>query len=180
MRKQLPESEGTRNTRRNVARGMHYMTWVVLLALLTLFFNDFISERENPNRNLNLISHNGGEVVLQRNRSGHYVAPGLINGEAVTFLLDTGATQVSVPEVLADRLGLEKGRRQQTMTANGVISVHATRLDSVQLGGIELRDVSASINPYMPGDTVLLGMSFMQHLDMVQREGTLSLSVPSR
>jgi aspartyl protease family protein len=159
---------------------MHYMAWVALLFLLTLFFNDYVADKRNPNRNLNLINHEGGEVVLQRNRSGHYVAPGRINGEPVTFLLDTGATQVSVPEVLADRLGLEKGRRLQTMTANGVISVHTTRLDSVQLGGIELRDVSASINPYMPGDTVLLGMSFMQHLDMVQREGTLSLSVPSR
>jgi aspartyl protease family protein len=99
---------------------------------------------------------------------------------SVTFLLDTGATQVSVPEALADRIGLERGRRQQTMTANGVISVHTTRLESVRLGGIELRDVLASINPYMPGDTVLLGMSFMQHLDMVQRDGSLSLSVPSR
>lgn len=167
-------------TRRGLGRWMHHLTWVALLFLLTLFFNDYVADKRNPNRNLNLINHEGGEVVLQRNRSGHYVAPGRINGEPVTFLLDTGATQVSVPEVLADRLGLEKGRRLQTMTANGVISVHATRLDSVQLGGIELRDVSASINPYMPGDTVLLGMSFMQHLDMVQREGTLSLSVPSR
>ncbi|MET3998582.1 TIGR02281 family clan AA aspartic protease [Marinobacterium sp. MBR-109] len=167
-------------TRRGLARWMHHLTWVALLFLLTLFFTDFVEDKRNPNRNLNLISHDAGEVVLQRNRGGHYVAPGRINGEPVTFLLDTGATQVSVPEALAERIGLERGRRQQTMTANGVISVHTTRLDSVQLGGIELRDVTASINPYMPGDTVLLGMSFMQHLDMVQRDGTLSLSVPSR
>lgn len=167
-------------TRRGLARWMHHLTWVALLFLLTLFLTDFVEDKRNPNRNLNLISHDAGEVVLQRNRGGHYVAPGRINGEPVTFLLDTGATQVSVPEALADRIGPERGRRQQTMTANGVISVHTTRLDSVQLGGIELKDVTASINPYMPGDTVLLGMSFMQHLDMVQRDGTLSLSVPSR
>jgi aspartyl protease family protein len=48
----------------------------------------------------------------------------------------------------------------------------------VQLGGIELRDVPASINPFMPEDTVLLGMSFMQHLEMVQRDGQLTLRIP--
>src|SRR5690554_1081797 len=167
-------------TRRGLARWMHHLTWVALLFLLTLFFSDFVEDKRNPNRHLNLVNHNDSEVVLQRNRSGHYVAPGQINGVSVTFLLDTGATQVSVPEALADRIGLERGRRQQTMIVNGVISVHTTRLESVRLGGIELRDVPASINPYMPGDTVLLGMSFMQHLDMVQRDGSLSLSVPSR
>ena len=165
-------------TRRGLARWMHHLTWVALLFLLTLFFTDYVEDKRNPNRNLNLVSHDTGEVVLQRNRGGHYVAPGRINGEPVTFLLDTGATQVSVPEALADKIGLEKGRRQQTMTANGVISVHTTQLDSVRLGGIELRDVTASINPYMPDDTVLLGMSFMQHLDMVQLGNELTLSLP--
>ena len=66
----------------------------------------------------------------------------------------------------------------KTMTANGVISVYATRLDRVQLGGIEQRNVPASINPFMADDTVLLGMSFMQHLELVQRDGQLTLSVP--
>jgi aspartyl protease family protein len=174
--RQQPDSD---QLRRGLAHWMHHLTWAALLFLLTLFFNDFIADRRNPNRNLSLTSQSAGEVVLQRNRDGHYIAPGLINGEPVTFLLDTGATQVSVPEALAEKIGLERGRRQQTMTANGVISVHSTRLESVRLGGIELRNVAASINPHMAGDTVLLGMSFMQHLDMVQRAGTLRLSVPA-
>ena len=164
-------------TRRGVARWMYYLTWVALLFLLTLFFNGIVEDRRNPNRDL--VSRSGEAVVLKRNAGGHYVAPGRINGKPVTFLLDTGATRVSVPEALADRIGLKRGARQQSMTANGVVSVYATRLDSVQLGGIELRNVPASINPFMPEDTVLLGMSFMKHLDMVQRDGTLSLSVPS-
>ncbi|MBR9827859.1 MAG: TIGR02281 family clan AA aspartic protease, partial [Oceanospirillales bacterium] len=167
-------------TRRTLAKGMHYMTWVVLLVLLTTYFNGFVGERRNPNQHLSLVEGGSGEVVLNRNRAGHYVAPGRINGQPVTFLLDTGATRVSVPEHLASRLGLARGVEQKTMTANGVISVYATRLDSVQLGGIELRDVPASINPFMPDDTVLLGMSFMQHLELVQRDGQLTLSVPGR
>ncbi len=166
------------SARRGLAKGMHYMTWIVLLALLTVYFNDFIGEQRNPNQHLNLVESGSGEVVLARNRAGHYVAPGRINGQPVTFLLDTGATRVSVPETLASQLGLRRGAEQKTMTANGVISVYATRLDRVQLGGIEQRNVPASINPFMADDTVLLGMSFMQHLELVQRDGQLTLRVP--
>lgn len=166
------------SARRGLAKGMHYLAWIVLLALLTVYFNDFVGEQRNPNQHLSMVESGSGEVVLARNRAGHYVAPGRINGKPVTFLLDTGATRVSVPEALASRLGLRRGAEQKTMTANGVISVYATELDRVQLGGIEMRNVSASINPFMPDDTVLLGMSFMQHLELVQRDGQLRLSIP--
>lgn len=174
----MAEYQDPDQNRRSLAKGMHYMTWIVLLALLAVFFSDYIADRRNPNRDLNMAATLGGEVVLDRNRSGHYVAPGQINGQTVTFLLDTGATRVSVPESLASDLGLQRGREQKTMTANGVISVYATQLDSVRLGGIELRNVQASINPFMPDDTVLLGMSFMQHLELMQRDGQLTLRVP--
>ncbi len=175
----MTENQDPDRSRRNLAKGMHYMTWIVLLAMLAVFFNDYEDGQNNPNRDLSLTSTVGGEVVLDRNRSGHYVAPGQINGQPVTFLLDTGATHVSVPESLADRLGLKRGREQKSMTANGVISVYATRLNSVRLGSIELRNVQASINPFMPEDTVLLGMSFMQHLELIQRDGQLTLRIPA-
>ena len=174
-----PERSGDPDqARRRIGRGMHYMTWILLLVFLGMFFNNYVEKQRNPNQHLSLAGDASGEVVLERNRGGHYVAPGRINGAPVNFLLDTGATRVSVPESLARQLGLEAGAEQKTMTANGVISVYSTVLDSVQLGGIELRNVQASINPFMPEDTVLLGMSFMQHLELVQRGGQLTLSVP--
>lgn len=64
------------------------------------------------------------------------------------------------------------------MTANGAIAVYATQLDTVQLGSIKLQHINAHINPHMPDDIVLLGMSFMKHLEMTQREGTLTLKLP--
>lgn len=164
--------------RRGMARLMTHLTWVVALAMLTLYFNNYIESRDNPNAALALTSGDGQEVVLDRNRAGHYLAPGRINGERVGFLLDTGATSVSVPESLAQELGLERGAPMQSMTANGVITVYRTTLDSVELGGIQMQNVSASINPGMPGEIVLLGMSFMQHLDLIQRNGQLTLRVP--
>lgn len=154
--------------------------WLLFMGSLTLFFNGFIQERDNPNHALLELDTMSGEVVLQRNRAGHYLAPGLINGQPVNFLLDTGATHVSVPAGIAEELGLEKGRRSQVSTANGVISVYQTELSTVQLGGIQLQQVRASINPYMPDEVVLLGMSFMKHLDMTQRDGVLTLRVPGQ
>ena len=116
------------------------------------------------------------EVVLQRNRQGHYLADGLINGRVTTFLVDTGATDVALPQDLANRLNLPRLGRALSRTANGTVEVQRTRLDSVQLGALRLHDVRATILPGMAGDTpVLLGMSFLKHLELVQKDGYLTL-----
>lgn len=60
-------------------------------------------------------------------------------------------------------------------TANGTTTAYATRLDSLQLGEIEMRDVKAQISPSMDGDEVLLGMSVLKHLDFNQQGDTLTL-----
>ena len=152
--------------------------WLIFLASLTLFFNGVLRDKHDPNHGLSQLGSEG-RVVLERNRAGHYLAPGQINGQPVQFLLDTGATDVSVPEKVAQRLGLQRGRKGYAMTANGMIEVFQTELDSIQLGGITLRHIRASINPYMKDEVILLGMSFMKHLDMTQRSGTLTLEVPA-
>jgi aspartyl protease family protein len=160
-----------------LGKGMIWIAWILVLGVLTLLFNNYLERQYNPNREtVSRITETGArEVVLERNRHGHYVASGEINGERVVFLLDTGATLVSVPAALASRLGLERGPGFPAVTANGTVTVYGTRLDSVRLGDIEVRDVRASINPGLQGDEVLLGMSFMQDLELLQRGGTLTL-----
>ncbi len=152
--------------------------WVLLLALLTLVFNGVLEDRHNPNGmpSGNLSATGVRELVLQRNAQGHYVAQGRINGYRVEFLLDTGATDVAVSEALAERLGLKKYGGAFSRTANGVVAVWQTRLDRVSLGGIELRNVQATVLPDLtPANQVLLGMSFLKHLELLQRDGTLTL-----
>ncbi len=162
---------------RRMGRGMIVVMWVVLITTLTWFFSDFLAGQHNPNQQLVTRSGPGGtaETVLQRNRYGHYVASGAINGQPVRFLLDTGATDVNIPGGVARRLGLESGAARPAQTANGRITVYATRLESVRLGEIELREVRASINPHMDGEDILLGMSFLKNLELVQRGDTLTL-----
>lgn len=164
------------SNRRFVARLFTHMTWIIILGLLFLLFQQQLTERNNPNHKLNALQLTPTDpVILNRNSRGHYVAPGLINGSKVTFLLDTGATDISIPASIARQIGLNRGRPIQAHTANGVITVYETTLDAVSLGGITLLNIPASINPHMGGDTALLGMSFMQHLEMIQRGDTLTL-----
>ncbi len=159
---------------------MLFGAWVLALAILALFFNRLISHQENPNRDPVAAADASGrmQVVLARNRSGHYVADGLINGEPVRFLVDTGATDVALPLELARRLELPLGAARISRTANGNVRVWSTRLGSVDLGGLRLSDVRASVLPNMPGNEVLLGMSYLKHFELVQRDGTLTVRAP--
>jgi len=151
--------------------------WLLLLGLLTLFFQSYLEKQSNPNKNPDgSVSDQGvREVVLERNRAGHYVADGAINGERVTFLLDTGATDVAVPGSIAERLGLKPGVSTISRTANGSVTSWSTRIDEIRLGPIQLRAVKASILPSMKGGDVLLGMSFLKQIELVQRGRNLTL-----
>jgi len=128
-------------------------------------------------RNATTVIGEAGDVnvTLQQDRNGHYFAAGEINGYSVTFLVDTGATRLAIPEHIADNLNLKAGRKSQSYTANGVATTYRTRLDSVSLGGITLANIDASISSGLMGDEILLGMSFLKHLDLEQKDGVLTL-----
>ena len=163
---------------KGMGRGMWLAFWVGALAFLTYLFQGFLDQQFNPNQDpMASVGPNGvAEVVLARNAKGHYVADGALNGQRVTFLLDTGATDVAVSEALANRIGLERQGGGLSQTANGVVAVWQTTIDSVELGSIRMRNVRASIVPSMrTGDQVLLGMSFLKRLEMIQRDGRLTL-----
>lgn len=169
------------NSTQQMGRGMIYLAWILVLGLLTLFFGDILEQQHNPNQNIEPVSGSQqlSQVVLQRNRAGHYVANGKINGEVVRFLLDTGATNVAIPATLARRLNLKKGREGVSRTANGDITTYSTRLDSVDLGGLVQYGVRATILPGMAGNEVLLGMSYLKHLELIQRGDELMLRQPA-
>lgn len=159
---------------RRMGVGMMVLAWLVALGLGVLFFGDALERQVNPNRNPQA-GASPKEVILKRNKYGHYVATGAINGQPVVFMLDTGATGVAIPENIARKLGLRGGRAFQTQTANGTAVSYAVTLDRVGLGGIELRDVRAAIAPGLQMDQVLLGMSFLKHIEFTQRGNTLIL-----
>lgn len=115
------------------------------------------------------------EVRLLSNGQGHFVADGAINGRVVHFMLDTGATDVAIPEALARDLDLARGAPVTLSTANGRTEGYRTRIDSLLLGDIHLRDVRALVVPGLDGQAVLLGMSALKQLEFTQRGGTMLL-----
>lgn len=156
---------------------MFALMWVGILAVMWLLFSNVLDKQNNPNQSAStqVLSGNIRELVLIRNRMGHYVANGSINSQPVTFMLDTGATDVSIPETIANKLGLQKGPSAMYQTANGRAKVYLTRLDSIALGDIQLSNVRATINPGYKSDEILLGMSFLKYLEFSQRGNTLTL-----
>ena len=164
-----------------LGRGMIYFAWIIALGFASWMFSHWLVSQHNPNRILKTVSTAGmKEVTLQRNRYGHYLASGKINSSPVEFMLDTGATTVVVPGNVATDLRLKKGVPVSVITANGTVTAYLTRLDKVELGGITLRNVKANISPQMEGGQVLLGMSFLKHLEFTQRGDTLILKQSSQ
>lgn len=155
---------------------MTVIAWLLFLAILFGAFDYLISQRLNPNQNI-VTTINGfqKEIVLQRNAYGHYVSSGTINGNDVTFLLDTGATDVAIPEGLAGKLGLIKGRAFYVKTANGNTRAYRTHLNSVALGELARYELNATILTNMSGDEVLLGMNFLKHFEIIQKGQTLTI-----
>ena len=109
----------------------------------------------------------GNRIVLTAGTGGHFMSQGAINGRAVVFMLDTGATAVSLSQSEAERVGLKyrEGRPVQMSTANGVASAWFVKLASVRLGDVEVFDVDAVVSP-APMPFVLLGNSFLSRFQM--------------
>lgn len=160
-----------------IGKRMSFVAWIIALLLLIWFFNGALERQYNPNSNPDSsLSDGRAEVKLKRNRQGHYVSGGFINQQAVTFLLDTGATNVSIPAHLAPQLNLARGYPINVMTANGTVTAYQTRIDSLQIGDIQIRDVDATINPGMTDNEILLGMSALGQLDFRQTGDWLILN----
>lgn len=154
-----------------------WLAWIIALALLMYFFQDVLDKQYNPNNQPQLGINNLGqaEVILKQNKQGHYVTLGTINESPVTFLLDTGATQVSIPAHIADELQLQSFGSYPVHTANGTVTVYRTELDQLSIGNIFLYNVAAHINPAMKSDQILLGMSALKKVEFSQTGKQLTL-----
>ncbi|HEY8709437.1 MAG TPA: retropepsin-like aspartic protease [Burkholderiaceae bacterium] len=118
----------------------------------------------------------GARIVLTAGSGGHFITDGAINGQAARFLVDTGATYVSMGAAEAERLGIDfrKGQRGVSNTANGQIVVYRVSLASVRVGEVQIYNVDALISQ-RPMDYVLLGNSFLTRFQMKRENETMTL-----
>jgi len=115
-------------------------------------------------------------AVLAADGRGHFHADGAINGGAMRFVLDTGATSIALPAAEALRLGIDyrKGGRGTVQTANGPAPAWRVKLDTVRVGGIELQNVDALVLE-QGLDIALLGMSFLNRVEMFRSGDSMTL-----
>ena len=152
--------------------------WVLVIGLATILIDRYLERSRNPNNQIvSSVTDGKRGIVLQRSRHGHYLVSGAINGADAVFLVDTGATSVSVPVDLARAAGLVRGAPIKLHTANGVRTGYMTRINRLRLGDLEMANVTAHINPGLSGD-VLLGMSVLKHFELVQRGDQLIIRQP--
>lgn len=120
-------------------------------------------------------SSSGRTTILADSR-GHFFTTGSINGLSVRFMVDTGATSVSLSSAEATKLGINyrTGRRAQSNTANGLISVFVVQIDNVRVGEITLNNVTATVSEG-PTHVALLGMSFLNRTQMTRDGDTMIL-----
>lgn len=115
-------------------------------------------------------------MTLSAGAGGHFTVDGQINGGAIRFMVDTGATSVSIPASEANRLRIDyrKGRRGMAQTAGGPTEAYAVTLDTVRVGSIELHNVEAIVIE-RGLDVSLLGNSFLNRMEMRRDGQTMTL-----
>ena len=117
-------------------------------------------------------------VTIQRDARLQYQTNATINGRSIPVLVDTGANVVAMSSAHAQTLGLDysAGIPSRVETASGMVDAHLVNLASVSVGGIQVRNVRATVVEGNFPMTILLGMTYLEHVKMEENNGVLSLS----
>jgi aspartyl protease family protein len=118
-------------------------------------------------------------VVLSGDAKGHFLTTVVVNGVSMQFLVDTGATSVTISADDARRANVKYSPAERSMmqTANGVVAAYRVKFDTVRLGDITLNNVDGTVleGNALGGRFGLLGMSFLSRTDMRREGDTLTL-----
>ena len=144
--------------------------WLVVGAAVFVGVQAWQSQQQRAHFSVDARS---GAIELRRAPDGHFHWPGTVNGIAVDFLVDTGATSTAIPQSLADRAGLVGEGRLQSSTAGGLVQGSLARADVVLQGGVRVERLRVAVLPRLASP--LLGMDILSKLRFTQSEGVLRL-----
>ena len=122
----------------------------------------------------------GGEVRLRMRADNHFHAQALINGRSVDMMIDTGATFTAMGTAKAEELGIAVDKTafgHEMRTANGSIKAYPAKIARLQVGDIEMRDVTVFVADEF-GEVAVLGMNFLTPLKSWRVEGQEMILVP--
>ncbi|MCV2368014.1 retropepsin-like aspartic protease family protein [Roseateles oligotrophus] len=154
---------------KELPQGLKLLTiWLLILLVVFMGFKAWEHQRAQS-----LVSIDGGAIVLKRGPDGHFHWPGEVNGLAVDFLVDTGATSTALPQALAERAGLVAEASVSSQTAAGVTRGYRARANIALRGGVQAERLAVTVLPALGAP--LLGMDILAKLDFKQQDGTLHI-----
>ncbi len=114
------------------------------------------------------------EIVIPKAQDGHHYIDGVLNGKQIRFMIDTGASYVSIGGNLAAQLGLVSGKPTKFDTANGSVVGQLFENQSIKVGGLATPPLTIGVMPNSP-NTALLGQNFLHHVELLQVDNKVIL-----
>lgn len=135
--------------------------WMLIMGLMYAAMNHYLKPKP-------VIVSASGDLLIPRARDGHFYAPGFVNGKPVNFLVDTGASLVTVSESFARHAGLSTGVPTVFRTANGELPGRVVSDVPVTIGPVDVSGVKIGVGfvGHERGDA-LLGQSFLSKFEIV-------------
>ena len=148
--------------------------WIAISSVIYLYFD----ARQKPTFAIASAELASGEVVIPRSRDGHYYVRGTINGHPVDFMVDTGASTVSISRDIARNVDLPRGMPANFLTANGATMGEIVSRQTIEAGGIVLEGLSVGVG--IQGDIALLGQNFLRKVDVLQSGDKMVLRISAK
>ncbi len=156
---------------REMPRTLKLVTvWLLLGAAVFVAVQTWQSQQQRARFSVDGVS---GAIELRRAADGHFHWPGTVNGIAVDFLVDTGATGTAIPQALAERAGLVADGTLRSSTAGGVVQGTLARADVALQGGVRAERLRVAVLPRL--ESPLLGMDVLAKMRFTQSDGVLRL-----
>ena len=156
----------------------HGTALIVWLAISAVVYYAISSYQKPVVATLKDVDRVTGEVVIPRSHDGHYYVEGAINGHPVIFMIDTGASVVSVGEGVAQAAGLPRGAVARFQTAGGEVVGQMVAGVAVEAAGIRVEGLRIAVGPDLgPGGIALLGQNFLRRIEVTQRDDRMVLRV---
>lgn len=167
-----------------IRRLRHAAVWLALAGILAIGYSyrfelgDLVNRLGGEIVPYAAVTTEDGSVRVRAQRDGHFYIDSRVNGQAIRFLIDTGASVVALSPTDAERIGFQRAQlnfSQRLHTAGGIVRAAPVVIRSLQLGDIRLRNVRAVVNEEALPHS-LLGISALERLGSYEvRDGTLTL-----